>query len=66
MALTCVDGGKECTGCMGCCEDSKPMYCPMCHTPLGRQDRVFLLPNGEMGCESCVVMMTAEEVDWLD
>ncbi len=51
---------------MNCMDEDEPMYCPFCQQPLGRQDRIFILPSGEMGYEACVTVQRAGEMDWQD
>ena len=58
MALPCIHGGGECSGCMACQVD-EVKYCPEC----GAEDPewFYIGSSGTIGCEKCI-----SQVDWQD
>lgn len=58
MASTCVNGARECDGCMRCKENTE-LVCPVCECELSRRDMVYT-HNGEVvGCGHCIEESTA-------
>ena len=65
MSMICVNGCKECTGCMNCMEYSeKHQHCPVCGHILDCDDIVYRVrENDEItGCQHCTESILAEEV----
>ena len=65
MAMVCVNGSSECTGCMQC-EEEKEYYCPVCGEKLEWDEQVYVVNGNEIiGCENCIETMSADEYeDW--
>ena len=60
MALTCVNGVMECTGCMDCMPDDPQYDCPVCGAELGFDDAVYRDGDGDViGCCECVESVSA-------
>lgn len=65
MAMTCISGSKECSGCMACHEDREVyQHCPMCGHILDSDDMVYRLREDAevVGCEHCVESVFAEDM----
>ena len=64
MAMTCVNGSRECDGCMRCCEgDDNELHCPVCGEVLNPDEQVFIDGDGfVIGCEYCLKSKYAEDV----
>ena len=60
-AMTCENGGQECSGCMGCLPDSIPPTCPVC----GNESDTFYFDRHDeaVGCGECIRTKNAWEVD---
>jgi hypothetical protein len=53
VAMACINGGRECDGCMRCQPDEE-YECPVCGTGLFADDEVFLnSENCIVGCLCC-------------
>jgi hypothetical protein len=60
MALACINGARECDGCMAC-QDNNEYFCPKC----GEQvfDTVYISDDGVIvGCENCIITKDPYEV----
>ena len=56
MAMICVNGARECTGCMACQPDPEPVYCPVC----GEETTEYLYKDKSgdvVGCENCITQV---------
>ena len=62
MALMCINGNRECTGCSACQnERERTYYCPICGEEIF--ETVFVSDDGEViGCENCVKTKEPYEV----
>jgi len=62
MAMSCINGSRECDGCMACQEEVN-YKCPVCGEELGCLEDVFVDGSGEVvGCEHCLKKVEAGEV----
>ncbi len=52
MALVCVTGCRECTGCMVCRETQDEPVCPLCGST--RCDYLYRRDGEIIGCEDCI------------
>lgn len=52
MALSCVYGGSECTGCMRCQEESEEVRCPVCGQVAEKLYKD--LYDEVVGCDVCI------------
>lgn len=57
MAMTCVNGARECDGCMMCLPEPEPEPCPCC----GSEDYDVCYRQGGdwIGCDKCIT------ADWV-
>lgn len=61
MSMICISGGKECTGCMSCREESE-YYCPVCGEQV--EEHLYKTNEGEIvGCENCISTIEPWEGD---
>lgn len=60
MAMTCVNGAKECDGCMRCQGQGDALKCPVCGEELSIFDTVYVQNDEVIGCEHCTETSTAE------
>jgi len=51
MAMVCVNGARECTGCMTCQERQDPV-CPECNKPCDTY--YFNVYGSIIGCDQCI------------
>lgn len=51
MALTCVNGARECTGC-GACGAEEERVCPYCGD--WQMEEIFYREGEIIGCSSCI------------
>ena len=60
MSMTCINGAKECDGCMEC-QDNKEYFCPKCGEEVF--DTVYVSDDGSIvGCEHCIITKDPYEV----
>ena len=60
MSYRCVNGHKECNGCMACQPD-KIYYCPICGEEV--YESVFVDNSGNiLGCDNCIQIKEPHEV----
>lgn len=61
MAMICINGARECTGCMACQPEPTPPVCPICDE---ETDTYYYDKDGELvGCGECIHTKDAWEVD---
>ena len=53
--MTCINGDRECVGCMKCSSDGI-YYCPVCGSEV--EEMVYLQDKEIIGCDICVVEMS--------
>ena len=61
MALTCITGGRECTGCGACrkIDEEKVLYnCIACGKEIYEGDMYYKV-SGDTYCENCVIWLEA-------
>lgn len=63
MALTCISGCGECTGCMMCQEEAR---CACCGAPLGDDiysgnGRWVIPDDEELYCSRCILELTEDD-----
>lgn len=58
MAMACIKGGKECTGCMSCHVSEEIGYCAVCGEPIEYGEDHYDI-DGELIHEDCLR-------DWAD
>ena len=66
MAMICVKGKGECTGCMSCYEhEEKKLYCPVCGRRINYDEQVYIDKQSDeiLGCERCVKIEYAESLE---
>lgn len=52
MAMICVNGARECDGCMACQKDPDPIYCGICGKEV---ETIYRDKDGyEVGCNNCI------------
>jgi uncharacterized protein YbaR (Trm112 family) len=62
MSFACVNGARECTGCMACQEGST-YKCPVCGGEIYFDgDLYFDESENLIGCEECITKKDAEDV----
>lgn len=55
MSLTCVKGGRECDGCMGCQVEPEAIgKCDQCHDDIHEDDDRYEMPDGAIIHEDCL------------
>lgn len=63
MAATCIHGGAECRGCMGCAEREMHFKCPNCGAKLHYDDTIYCDDNGIVGCQYCMIAIAIEDTE---
>ncbi len=62
MAMVCVSGGRECSGCGRCSQQEQIYICPACGEELNEADTVYTDSFGNItGCEYCISRAQAYE-----
>lgn len=52
VAMICVNGCRECTGCMQCQADPEPIYCDVCGKEV---EHLYKNEAGDVvGCDRCI------------
>jgi len=59
MAMTCITGARECSGCTMCQRDYEPPTCPVCGKEM---ETLYSDIYGEIvGCDRCIRAVDAWE-----
>lgn len=52
MAMICVNGCRECDGCMACQHDPEPICCEVCGKEV---EHLYKNADGDVvGCDNCI------------
>ena len=65
MAMVCINGSRECTGCMNCLdEEVRAFYCPVCGKKIYEDSAVYIDKRSDdiIGCARCIRVADAEDV----
>lgn len=66
MAMICVNGARECTGCQDCYTEPKSFHCPMCGAVLDYGDTIYFVRENDeiIGCENCIGTKNADALEY--
>ena len=63
MAATCIHGGAECSGCMGCAGEEMQFTCPNCGAEIDYDnDIIYCNGNDIVGCQCCIAATTLADL----
>lgn len=59
MAYMCVNGNRECNGCLGCKKEwsQERTFCPVCDWELEKGEKMYKdIDNNCVGCQHCMTI----------